>query len=67
MKVIKALLFLALLLTSYACEKQYTCTCTDDQTGEITNVSTYELSRDNAESACSNANAEAGVSCVLDD
>lgn len=67
MNLIKASLFLTLILTFSACEKQYTCTCIDDQTGEITNISTYELSRDNAESACRNADAEEGVSCILDD
>jgi len=67
MKLTRLFLPLITVLALYACEKQYTCTCTDDQTGEITNVSTYELSRDNAESACSNADAVEEVSCILDD
>jgi len=64
---IKLFVQVTLLVSFFSCEKQYTCTCTDDQTGEVTNVSTYELSRDNAESACNNADAATGVSCILED
>ncbi|MEM9849732.1 MAG: hypothetical protein AAF847_17715 [Bacteroidota bacterium] len=67
MKTIQSLVLISIAFTFWACEKQYTCTCRDDQTNEITNVSTYELSRANAESACENADAVEGVFYVLDD
>lgn len=66
MKSLKLIILLAFISILSACDKEYTCTCTDDQTGEIVNASIYELSKSDAESACNNADAEAGVTCVLD-
>ena len=65
MKFLKSTSLLALLTIFIACNKEYTCTCTDNQTGEVTNISNYDLSQANAESACSNAES-AGISCVLE-
>ena len=65
MKSLKLIGLLAVIAIFSACNKEYICTCTDDQTGEVTNVSTYDLSQSNAESACSNAES-AGVTCVLE-
>ena len=60
------LLFISIAIIS-ACNKEYTCTCTDDQTGEVVNVSMYELSKEDAISACDNADtATNDISCVLD-
>ncbi|MEM1327158.1 MAG: hypothetical protein AAGI23_14445 [Bacteroidota bacterium] len=67
MKTIQFAILIGTVLTFYSCEKQYTCTCRDDQSNEITNISTYELSRSDAESACENADAEEGVYCILDE
>lgn len=65
MKFLKPILLLAIMGINSACNKEYTCTCTDDQTGEVTNISTYDLSQSNAESACNNA-ASVGITCILD-
>lgn len=66
MKSFKLLLLSLSMVIISACNKEYTCTCIDDQTGEVVNVSIYELSKENAISACDNADAANGISCVLD-
>ncbi|MEM1121776.1 MAG: hypothetical protein AAGJ18_15095 [Bacteroidota bacterium] len=66
MKLLRLMYLFLLSLTIGACQKEYSCTCTDDQTGEVVNVSMYELSKEDAISACDNADAAAGVTCVLD-
>ena len=65
MKSLKLIMILIFFTIISACNKEYTCTCTDNQTGEITNISTYDLSQANAESACSNAEST-GITCVLE-
>ncbi len=65
MKSLKLIVLLAFVTIFSACDKEYICTCTDDQTGELTNISNYDLSQSNAESACSNAES-VGVTCVLE-
>ena len=67
MKTIKFFIFLLSLSITLACNKEYTCTCRDDQSGEITNVSIYDLSERDARSACKNADSAVGLSCVLDE
>jgi len=64
MKSLKFSILLAILTIFSACNKEYTCTCTDDQTDEVTNISNYDLSQSNAESACSNAESP-GITCIL--
>jgi len=64
MKSLKLIFFFVFITIISACNKEYSCTCTDDQTGEITNVSNYDLSQSNAESACSNAESM-GITCTL--
>lgn len=66
MKYFKLISLSLFLVICIGCEKEYTCTCMDDQTKEVVNVSMYELSKSDAESACNNADAVEGVSCVLD-
>ena len=65
-KSLKFVILLVFVSILSACDKEYTCTYTDDQTGEIVNASIYELSKNDAESACNNAEVEVGVTCVLD-
>lgn len=65
MKSLKLSILLLLISIFCACNKEYTCTCTDDQTGEVTNISNYDLSQSNAESACSNAESS-GITCILE-
>lgn len=64
MKSLKLSILLVVLPICSACNKEYTCTCTDDQTGEVSNISNYDLSQSNAESACSNAESP-GITCIL--
>lgn len=66
MNLSKSSILLVIIVFFTACQKEYTCTCKDDKTDEVTSVSVLELSKDNAESACNNADAEEGVSCILD-
>lgn len=65
MKSLKLIGLFTFITIFTACDKEYICTCTDDQTGDVTNVSNYDLSQSNAESACSNAES-AGITCVLE-
>ena len=65
----KLILFLPLILALSlftSCKRNYTCTCTSDVDGTIVNLSEYNLTKEDAESACSNADMQVGVSCVLE-
>lgn len=65
MKSLKLIFFFIFLPIITSCNKEFICTCTDDQTDEVVNISNYDLSKSNAESACSNAES-AGVTCILE-
>ena len=51
----------AFMLLFSSCQKEYTCTCVSDLDGSIVSIAHYDLSQKNAESACKNADEEAGV------
>lgn len=58
------ILYISMVLGS--CNKDFTCTCTSDADGSlIGQPSKYNLTREHAESACSNADAIEGQTCVL--
>lgn len=63
----KQIIFLITVIVAFsACSKKnYSCTCTADIDGQVIEISKYNLTPEDAASACSNRDMEEGISCVL--
>ena len=61
----KSILILIVLLAISCGKRDYTCTCTYDSDGSIENISNYNLTQSDAESACNNRDELPDITCVL--
>jgi hypothetical protein len=66
MKIKKIVLGLSIVILGVAsCKKKYTCTCTYDANGTISNTSEYKLTEEDAKSSCNSADNAEGITCEL--